>query len=76
MRRKIIPRITVRQGEGHEEEYRRATEMLLLHIIKAPNVKIYEDRPIIHLAKGVQQGGCASPILYIAYADKFAQRVR
>ena len=36
------------------EEYRMATEMLLYFILKAPNVKIYEEQKIIHLTKGVQ----------------------
>ncbi len=58
------------------EEYRMATEMLLYFILKAPNVKIYEEQKIIHLTKGVQQGGCASPILYIAYANKFARIIK
>ena len=31
---------------------------------------------MIHLTKGVQQGGCASPILYIAYANKFAKTIK
>ena len=58
------------------EDYRKATEMLLYYILKAPNVKIYEQQPTIHLTKGVQQGGCASPILYVAYANKFAKAVK
>jgi len=50
--------------------------MLLYYILKAPNVKIYEQQPVIHLTKGVQQGGCASPILYVAYANKFAKAIK
>lgn len=57
-------------------EFRKATEMLLYYVLKAPNVRIYEQQKIIHLTKGVQQGGCASPILYIAYANRFAKAIK
>ena len=50
--------------------------MLLYFILKGPNVKIYEKQDTIHLTKGVQQGGCASPILYVAYAKEFAKTIR
>ena len=53
MSSKVIPRMMEGLNGPLEKEYRKATEMLLLHVIKAPNVKIYKDRPIIHLAKGV-----------------------
>ena len=35
------------------ENFRESTEMLLYYILKAPNVKIYERNPTIHLTKGV-----------------------
>ena len=50
--------------------------MLLYYVLKAPNVRIYETHKTIHLTKGVQQGGCASPILYVAYANRFAKTIK
>jgi len=64
------------EENSEQEKHRRTTEMLLYYVLKAPNVKIYEQQPVIHLTKGVQQGGCASPILYVAYANKFAKAIK
>ena len=44
--------------------------------MKSPCVKLYRKKGLVHLTKGIQQGGCASPILYIAYADAFARRIK
>ena len=51
MLRRIIPKTGRRGEEGNSD--REATSMLLLAILKGPNVRIYQNQDIIHLTKGV-----------------------
>jgi hypothetical protein len=50
---KIISKMKPRE-DGSQIETQTSTEMLLHYILKAPNVRIYEEKEIIHLTRGVQ----------------------